>query len=858
MNHLFLKKISSMVNFLSVPLKSTNEVDLYKPLKTYIDSLSELSEDVKSEANEGLLELNKLRNKACCQPLDKHQSSLDVITRYYDQLCAIEAKLPITPTLNPISFKWKDAFGKSSLFFSKASLTLNDSSFERACVLFNCGALMSNIAASQQMHSDEELKSVAKMFQLSAGIFSKLKDSVFGLVQQEPTPDLSPDALSSLSLLMVAQAQESVYIKASRDKMKPSSLLKIAAQCSEMYSEALKFMCKDSVKGMWDKEWIPIVTAKGMAFGALAQFYAAEYAKDNQTFGEQISRLKEASKLMDQAISYCSNGFSEENALIKKSLETAVKDNDFIYHERVADFKSLPPLQKICLAKPSTISGPISARFKDMFESLVPVAVQNALATFEARKNDVVNIDVSRMREYNQLMNACLASLNLPAALDDVTKQEQCPQSIREKSAQVKNNGGITDLTNKLNELPGLYKRNEEILNECSRLLKDEKETDENLRKQFTTKWTRMPSENLTPPFLQELGKFRGILQTAANADVSVRSKFEQNKRGMELLSLTENDLKLSIPGIGTYQGGASNSETVQKLRNLMNQVQEIKVEREEIEKELKKIRCDMSNDFSKALAESGVVDEQKLSSDKIANLFKPLRDKVESSIKRQDSVMEEVQLWHKKFHEERQTTGGAERENFLKGLATAYDAFFRLQGDLNEGTKFYNDLTPILVRLQQKISDFCFARQTEKEDLMKQVQQNIVSGNETTGKSAPPPRPPPPVPPPVTQSYQNQTPIPQMHPQPQLGMQQQQPPQYSYQQQPPPNPYMPYAPYPYGVQPQQQQAQMGGYNTPYPVQYPGTYPGAFPQQQFGAFPPPPAFNQQQQQPPNNPTNPFQ
>jgi len=54
----------------------------------------------------------------------------------------------------------------------------------------------------------------------------------------------------------------------------------------------------------------------------------------------------------------------------------------------------------------------------------------------------------------------------LPAALDDVTKQEQCPQSIREKSAQVKNNGGITDLTNKLNELPGLYKRNEEILNE--------------------------------------------------------------------------------------------------------------------------------------------------------------------------------------------------------------------------------------------------------------------------------------------------------------------------------------------------------------------------------------------------------
>jgi programmed cell death 6-interacting protein len=70
-----------MVNFLSVPLKTTNEIDLYKPLKTYVDSLSELSEDVRMEANEGLIELNKLRNRACCQPLDKHQSSLDVLTR---------------------------------------------------------------------------------------------------------------------------------------------------------------------------------------------------------------------------------------------------------------------------------------------------------------------------------------------------------------------------------------------------------------------------------------------------------------------------------------------------------------------------------------------------------------------------------------------------------------------------------------------------------------------------------------------------------------------------------------------------------------------------------------------------------
>lgn len=44
------------------------------------------------------------------------------------------------------------------------------------------------------------------------------------------------------------------------------------------------------------------------------------------------------------------------------------------------------------------------------------------------------------------------------------------------------------------------------------------------------------------------------------------------------------------------------------------------------------------------------------------------------------------------------------------------------------ESLQFYNDFTPLLLALQQKINDFAFARKTEKEDLMREVQQNIVS----------------------------------------------------------------------------------------------------------------------------------
>ena len=77
---------------------------------------------------------------------------------------------------------------------------------------------------------------------------------------------------------------------------------------------------------------------------------------------------------------------------------------------------------------------------KILFESLCPLAVHQALGSFETRKKELVKKELDRITEATNLANASMSSMNLPAALE-VTKGNEIPQSLREKSQAVINAG---------------------------------------------------------------------------------------------------------------------------------------------------------------------------------------------------------------------------------------------------------------------------------------------------------------------------------------------------------------------------------------------------------------------------------
>ncbi|CAN8014036.1 unnamed protein product, partial [Ixodes persulcatus] len=388
----------------------------------------------------------------------------------------------------------------------------------------------------------------------------------------------------------------------------------------------------------------------------------------------------------------------------------------------------------------------------DLFSALLPVSVSQALQKFDVRKTEIINGEIAKLRQQTQYLNGVLASLNLPAALEDTTGCS-LPPSIRDKAEAVRAKGGIQAIQKLISDLPVLLERNQEILVEGERLLQEEQDSDRELRGQFKERWTRSASEKLNEPLRNNLNKYKEIIRVAKDADKTVRDKFGKHQRHIEMLSASDVGTLVK----GGRVGGSIKQATKKKPHKFRQQKKMQKsTKREKQDPRKKRVNKDkvFKPKFLAALTQDGSVNEQALSVEMLGETLGPLQKQVADSLAREQQLVQDIQSANAEFCQEKQGHGGNNREAVLMELAAAHDMYMELTANLNEGTKFYNDLTQILLAFQNKISDFCFARKTEKEELMKHLQQSIVNkpAQQTPtppshyGSSQAPQRPPPPV----------------------------------------------------------------------------------------------------------------
>ncbi|XP_003747646.1 programmed cell death 6-interacting protein [Galendromus occidentalis] len=823
-----------MAGYLAIPLKKTSEVDLIKPLTNIFSGMYTGSNE-KEEYTAALTRLNSMRKSATWKTLDKHQASVDAMATYYDQLCALESKIPVQDV--QVHFKWKDAFNKGGFFGSSISLTLMCLGYEKSCILFNYGAMLSQIAAGHgaDISDDESLKTSTKYFQMAAGVYHHLRTFAQTVTQESLTADLHPDTLTVLYTICLAQAQEGFYHKATKDGKKDSLLAQVASQCEDLYADALKLMSRDHLRCIFEKDWFTVLGIKEHAFKAVTHYHKALQARADKEVGEELARLQVAlenfrvvqTKMQQNTTVPLGDHFLEMLRKANRYYEDTKKDNDFIYHARIPEIKQLGTIRPAAVAKAIALSSPLMPveKRENLFDALLPISVSQGCQKVEFRRSELVTVELSKLKQATQVLNGVLASLNLPAAIEDVAGGAQLPPSIQRKAQEVKDKGGLKALEAKMNELGPQLQRNREIVEESKNMLDDEERSDQNLKNQFKEKWTRLPSSNLNQPMRETLKKYTSIIDKAVAADKVVQQKFQAHRYAMVLLGGSESELSGNIP-----QGpvaSAGNAPETATLKTLMQQVEKLGNEREVLEHEIKSTTLDMKDQFLQALAADGAINETAMTAEAIGRAFGPLQERVKESLETQETLIVQIQSAHQEFMK-RNGGGGDKREDVLKNLAAAHSAFTEIMGNLDEGLKFYGELTILLLNHQTKINDFCFARKTEKEELVKDLTKSLAGAASLPAGSAVPSQPPtyqtnaPPTAPSTTTHEapaQSNPSVPLPYPQQPQGMPQ---PFYAYPsypmyQVPMPGGYNPYA-MPPGYQPP--------YNAQQPpyMQYPGQY----------------------------------
>lgn len=118
--------------------------------------------------------------------------------------------------------------------------SLADIRVEMACILYNMGALYTQLGASEPRNTADSLKAACSHFQIAAWAFQYLKEQY----PQPPGVDVSTEIMRLFQKICFAQAQECILEKSIQDTRKPSvvgmysdkvtvqnNMLKIISKC---------------------------------------------------------------------------------------------------------------------------------------------------------------------------------------------------------------------------------------------------------------------------------------------------------------------------------------------------------------------------------------------------------------------------------------------------------------------------------------------------------------------------------------------------------------------------------------------------------------------------------------------------
>ncbi|RVD89272.1 uncharacterized protein DFL_000288 [Arthrobotrys flagrans] len=758
---------------LHIPFRKS--APLTPPLSTAITSYISSKYDQHPDMFKAdLATIDKMRSDAV-NVRDAHGSELMKLGAYAAVLSAASGKFPVDIGAD---FTWYPALG----YNTQRPLTQNNLQFERANIIYNLASLYSQLAVSVSRSTSEGLRQACNYFSCAAGTFSHLRTEIIPKMRSLPPEDMDVMTLEALENLMLAQAQECFWQKAVMDGMKDSLISKLAAKVNDFYAEA-RDIAKQS--DTVSTEWIHHMTAKHHHFAAAAQYRAACDALEKSKYGEEVARLQDALKCVNEGLreeSYVSKVVTADLKGLKQkiadTLRRAEKDNDLIYLAPVPSKAELAVLQRASMVKPIVPKEITEASAKlvaggeygpPLFQNLVPFAVHMAGSIYVERRDRAVNNIIEELETLTVQLRETLQSLNLPGSLEALEKPLGLPPGLMAHVQEVRQAGGVEGLLRAYDDVTKIKSNDKAVYEECVEILRLEEEEDQKMRQRHgTDRWLRKPSKEVESNPIKQIEEYGSIIQSADNSDRLIMEKIRMFEAPLRLMQGSDSGLRDFVPNSSRPKMNVQVDKTATKLRQLLDETSRFESARRRLIEQIRE--RGRADDITQALlTEAGKIElEQPMKPIEAADFETLFAERLRAydeyqSIKaneqqKQDSLATKIKDANTAFVSSRKVDDSLkEREQALQTLETAYAKHQEVIGNLDSGRKFYNDLAKLLARLQQEAKGFVYARKYEAEQMEMDITSAMSNLRISSTPAAAPiaqyqqqPPPQPPVPQPV------------------------------------------------------------------------------------------------------------
>lgn len=377
-----------------------------------------------------------------------------------------------------------------------------------------------------------------------------------------PSTDLSRDTVKTMISITLAQAQEVFLEKQIADGKKPGFLAKLASHAAHLFTQAAEGVQENVTKGIFEKVWWILTSAKASHMSSLACYYQAMADEEGGMHGVAIARLQIAEKASTAAINMAksfpssvpsgSNLTSENGmvlldmvrrqlATVQEKLPSMRKDNDFIYHQQVPAEASVSPVAKLPAAKAIPVSelyqGQDIQRIigPDIFQRIVPMSVTESASLYDEEKAKLVRAETEKVEAANGEMAASLDYLKLPGSLnilkggldDQLTADEEFRTWCEEVSCQEPFRGTLEDLQDDKSSLLS-------TLEQCTKQLDTEESVCEKMRSKYGADWTQQPSSRLTSTLRSDIRSYRETIDEASSSDSQLLVTLRQHESDFE------------------------------------------------------------------------------------------------------------------------------------------------------------------------------------------------------------------------------------------------------------------------------------------------------------------------------------